>query len=103
MKPMEYAADMAEKALREAKDELAVAERTAILVDAIKRNGCARVMMHNGTICEINLSHGSPLRAGDVLLTDSRQQSEWNVYYTCRDWAVRSLHKPLPEPPKVKP
>ena len=91
MKPMEYAADMADKALREAKDELAVAERTSILVDAIKKNGFARVMMHNGAICEINLSHGSPLRAGDVLLTDSRQQNEWNVYYTCRDWAARSL------------
>jgi hypothetical protein len=80
MKRIECATEMAGKALQEAKRALAVAERTTILVNAVRKTGNARVMMPNGTAVNI-----------EILYTNSRQQNEWNIYHTCRDWAVHSF------------
>lgn len=77
---IQTAIGMATTAFDEAKQALAIAERTKILVDAFIKTGSARVMFDGGQMVEMQ-----------PILTGNKQQDQWNIYYECRNWAEHSL------------
>ena len=79
---IQTAIGMATKAFDEAEREFLIAKRTQLLVEAFMKSGSARVMLDGGQVVEITVSY-----------TGHKQQDEWSIYYSCRDWAERSLRK----------